>query len=112
MTTFVLALMFWGPLVVITGLLIWARARAKREGAWRWPAWCGLVLALILASTSAMGWLSLLHGFAERSAEARATLLARGIAESMNFIAYSTVILCLVTCAYYGYRFIFAKPHA
>lgn len=109
MTTFLLALMFWGPLGLITALVVWGRAREKRQGDWRWPAWGALMLAVIIAMTTAMGWLAYLSAFAEHDVASRATVVARGIAESMNFAAFSVVLICLVTCAYYGYRFIIAK---
>lgn len=110
MTTFLLALMFWGPLGLITALVLWSRARAKRQGDWRWPALGALVLAVIIAMTTAMGWLAYLSAFAEHDVASRATLVARGIAESMNFAAFSVVLVCLVTCAYYAYRFLLVKP--
>lgn len=67
------------------------------------------MLALLVAVGAAVGWLAFVGSLASADAESRATLLARGISESMNFAAFSVVIVCLLTCAYYGYRFVIAK---
>ena len=69
-----------------------------------------LVLALCIAMVAATGWLSLFGGIASADAASRATMLARGISESMNFMGFSVVLCCVVTCGYYGYRFFIAKP--
>ena len=109
MITLLLALMFLGPLLLIAAPVIWALARRKRQGDWRWPAWGALALALFMAMGT-VGGLAFVRSCASADAASRATMLARGISETMNFAAFSIVLVCLVTCAYYGYRFFIAKP--